>query len=67
MIIKDADLRTVEEMEERVMSINKQLDRLDAVRNPRNFCTHHTKYSKLVARKDSLVFRIHTIRKDKTK
>lgn len=32
MIIKDADLRTVEEMEERVMSINKQLDRLDAVR-----------------------------------
>lgn len=59
MIIKDTNLKTVEEIKERISSINRQLDKLDTIRNPRNFDKHQDKYSKLVSRKDSLILRLH--------
>ena len=59
MIIKDTDLKTVDEIKERIASIDRQLDKLDGVWNPINFDKHHGKYSKLVARKESLILRLH--------
>ena len=61
MIIKDSDLQTIPEIKERINSINCQLDKLDRVRNPRDFNKHHEKYSKLVERKDKLIIILHDL------
>ena len=51
---KDADLSTVEELTERIKSIEDQRERLNSVLNPRDHAAHQAKIAKLTTRHDEL-------------
>ena len=57
-ILKDEDLISVIELLERFKSICEQLDKLDSIRNPKDFDKHHAKYAKLVSRRDLISMRM---------
>ena len=50
----DSALSTEAEVTERILSIDRQIDRLDAVGNPRNFWAHERKVALLCRRRETL-------------
>jgi len=54
MIIRDTELKTIEEMTARMKSIDSQIDKEENVLNPRDWNKHDRKLNKLNARKHSL-------------
>jgi len=51
---KDSNLKNINEITERIKSIDRQIDKLDKIWNPKDFNKHHNKYIKLNNRKDIL-------------
>jgi len=64
MIIKDSDLVTVSDLEDRFQSICRQLGKLDNVFNPRNFDKHQAKYAKLVHRRECIYDRLSVLKRE---
>lgn len=62
-IVRDTDLTTVEEIRERRASISKQVEKLEAVRNPKDFDKHHEKIKKLHERRHTLAAGLRQIQK----
>lgn len=63
MIIKDSDLVTASDLEDRFQSICRQLDKLDDIFKPRDFDKHQAKYAKLVQRRERIYDRIGAIKR----
>ena len=59
----DSKLKTIDEMNERISSINNQIYKLDGIHNPRNFEKHHKKYCSLVSRREKLCYQIRELEK----
>ncbi len=63
IIIKDDDLTTISQLEERFQSICRQIEKLDNIHNPRNFDKHHNKYMNFVNRRDTISTRIWRLKR----
>jgi len=61
---RDVDLSTEVEVSDRIESIESQLEKLEAVKNPKDFNKHHEKIKKLNERKDALRVRRANLAKE---
>lgn len=64
---RDTELTTVDEISERMKSIDSQVEKLERVQNPKDFDAHHQKIVKLHNRKDALNARKWKLSKAETK
>ncbi len=66
-VIRDTDLTTAEEIRERRASIGRQVEKLESVRNPKDFDKHHAKIKKMHERRHDLAAKLKQVQKEEVK
>lgn len=63
-IVADKDLKTKEDIEDRIQSIHRQIAKTEEVFNPRDFNKHHLKIIKFVKRYETLESKLWKMKRE---